>query len=80
MLSHCSLLRIAWPKPTGVLEHCRELNFGSPFLGAFASDRIPKATKDVNVHFFIHNFTYRDEIIIVSANSCKLYERIPELF
>jgi len=24
VLSHCSLLRNAWAKPTGVLEHCRE--------------------------------------------------------
>jgi len=22
VLSHCSLLRNHWPKPTGVLEHC----------------------------------------------------------
>ena len=34
---------------------------GFPFLGAFPSDHIPKATKDVNVHFFSH-----------SSNSCKL--------
>jgi len=23
-LSHCSLLRNPWPKPTGLLEHCHE--------------------------------------------------------
>jgi len=34
---------------------------GSLFFGAFASDRIPKATKDVNVSVFIH-----------SSNYCKL--------
>ena len=28
---------------------------GSQFLAMFPSDRIPKATKDVNVHFFIHS-------------------------
>jgi hypothetical protein len=52
MLSHCSMLRNTRPKPTGVLEHCREgeFNFGSPFFGAFPSDRISKATKDINVN------------------------------
>jgi hypothetical protein len=38
-------------------------NVGSPFSLAFPSDRIPKATDDVNVHFFSNNF-------------CKLYQRI----
>jgi len=42
---------------------------GSSFFRAFPSDRIPKTMKDGNVHFFIHNFTFRDELIIVSANS-----------
>jgi hypothetical protein len=41
-------------KPTGALEHCRE---GSPTYKAFPSDRIPLATKDVNVHFFTHSVT-----------------------
>ena len=35
---------------------------GPPFFWAFPSDRIPKRTKNVNVHFFINN-----------SNSCKLY-------
>ena len=39
---------------------------GFPFLGAFPSDCIPKATKDVNVHLFIH-----------SSNYCTLYQPIP---
>ena len=42
---------------------------GPPFLWAFSSDRIPKVTKDVNVHFFNY-----------SSNSCTLYQRIPETF
>ena len=31
MLSHCSLLRKFWPKPTGVLEHCGEGDTNSWF-------------------------------------------------
>jgi hypothetical protein len=42
---------------------------GSQFWGAFLSDRIYKATKDVSVHFFIH-----------SGNSCELYQQIPGTF
>jgi hypothetical protein len=47
----------------------------SPFSGAFPSDRIPKATKDVTVYFFIHSSTFREEFIIRNAvaaqNACK---------
>jgi len=39
-------------------------NAGSPYFREIPTDRIPKATKDVNVHFFIH-----------SSISCKLYKR-----
>jgi hypothetical protein len=39
---------------------------GSAFFGAFPSGRIPKATKDVNVHVFIYD-----------SNSCKLCQQIP---
>jgi hypothetical protein len=42
---------------------------GSSFLGTFPSDRIPKATNDVNVLFFIP-----------SNNSYKLCQRIPGTF
>ena len=38
-------------------------NVGSPLSLAFPSNRIPKATNDVNVYFFSNNF-------------CKLYQRI----
>ena len=41
-------------------------NVVSQFFWAFPSDRIPKGTKGINVHFFIH-----------SSNFFKLYERIP---
>jgi len=42
---------------------------GSPFFEAFPSDRIPKTTKAMHVHFYIHGI-----------NSCKLYKRIPVNF
>ena len=41
-------------------------NAGSPLFWAFPSDDIHRATKDVNVHFFIH-----------SIKSYKVYQRIP---
>jgi hypothetical protein len=44
-------------------------NVGSPFFVTFPSDRIAKATKDVNVRFFIHSSSY-----------CKLYQRIRGTF
>jgi len=44
-------------------------NVGSPFCGTFPSDRIPKVTKDLHVHFLIH-----------STSSCKLNQRIPGTF
>ena len=40
---------------------------GSPFIGAFPSDCIPKVTKDINVQLFIHSFTFRDELIMDNA-------------
>ena len=39
------------------------------FSGRFLSDRIPTATKDGNIHFFVRSLTCRDELIVVSANS-----------
>ena len=39
------------------------------FFGVFPSDCIPKATKYVKVLFFIHSFTFMDELIIIPANS-----------
>jgi hypothetical protein len=41
---------------------------GSTFFGAF-SGRFPKATKDVNVRLFVHGFTFKNELIIIPANS-----------
>jgi len=71
VLSHWSLLRNPWPNR----QVCWSIvlktkpTVGSPFFGAFPSDRIPKATKDVTVHFFTHSY-----------NSYKLYQRIPGNF
>ena len=58
-------------KSTDVLEHCRELETKSwsSIFEVFPCDCIPKATKNVNVHFFNH-----------SNNFCKFYQRIPGKF
>jgi hypothetical protein len=47
-------------KLAGVLEHClkEKPNFDFPFFGAFPSDRIPKTTKNINVHFLIPSKFY----------------------
>ena len=69
MLTNCFLLRNPWRIPTGVLEHFREGETNCLFFifGAFSSDRIPKATKDIGVHFFIHSFP--NAAFIVNFNS-----------
>ena len=73
VLSHLSLLRNPWPKSTGVLQHCREGETNCWFFifRAFPSNRIPKATKDAEVHFFIHCFNFTDELIIDSILAGK---------
>ena len=74
VLSHCRLVRYPWPKPTGVLEHCQGgTNYFSPLFRVFPSDHIPKATNDVNLHFFIHLFTisvnYTSELSLILRRS-----------
>jgi hypothetical protein len=58
VLSHCSSSRNPWPNRPVCWSIVVKENptVGYPFFWAFPSDRIPKATKGVNVHFFIHNF------------------------
>ena len=56
------------PKPTGMLEHCREgetKSVASTFFGAFRFDCVPKAMKDFSARCFIYG-----------NNSCKLYQQI----
>jgi hypothetical protein len=36
------------------------LTVGSPFSGAFPTDRFSQVAKDINVHFSIHNFIFRE--------------------
>jgi hypothetical protein len=69
------LVRNPWPKPTSVLEHCREgeTNNRLSIFGASPSDNFPTVKKDVKEHSFIHNFK---EIPSIS-NSCKLDKQIP---
>ena len=54
-----------------MLEHCFEGETDCWFsiFRVFPSTCIPKASKDVSVHLFIH-----------TTNSCKLHQRILELF
>jgi len=44
---------------------------GSPFLRVFPSDCIYKVINDVNVHFFIHSYTLRDELTVDDALAAK---------
>ena len=74
VLSLCSLIRNRGSKQAGVLEHCHEGETNCWFSilrNFFFSDRIRKATKDVNVRFFVHSFTLREKLIIIPANSGK---------
>jgi len=68
VLSHGCLVRNHWPKPTGVLEHCREvLQFTRRFF-LTASLRRPKMSTYISL-LTVLQFTSCN-------NSCKFYQRI----
>ena len=70
-VSHCSLLRNPyqnWPMCWSIVVKDKPA-VCPPFLGAFPSVYIPKATKDVNVYFPIY-----------SNNSCELHQWFPGTF
>jgi hypothetical protein len=71
VLSHCSLLRKLKQKPTlyGSIVVKEKQIVGSPFFGAFPSNRILKAKKDFKVRKFPS-----------CSNTCKLYQRFPGTF
>ena len=49
---------------------------GSPFFGAFCSDRFPSATKEVIVHPFILSFNFRDKFIMENALADKRFSKL----
>jgi hypothetical protein len=68
-IPQCCHIALCYEIPAAALSWGRNQLFVLHFGGAFPSDRVPKATKDVNGHYFIH-----------SSNSCKPYQRIPGTF
>jgi len=55
VLSHCSWYQIPDLPVFWSIVVKERPNIGTLFFGTFQSDRIPKTTKDVTVHFFIHS-------------------------
>jgi hypothetical protein len=62
VLSHCSLLRNPWPyRPVcwSIVANEKQ-TVGSPIIGALSSDRILKATKNVNATSWDRNFSHAE--------------------
>jgi len=59
-----------------VLEHFLEgvFNIGSPFFGAFPSDRIPKATKNVIINSFDRNFPHAAIPVDFTSELCEIFQ------
>jgi hypothetical protein len=52
---------------------------GSPYFGTFPSDRMPKATYDVKVYFFMHSY-YTTSIVSANfGNILKLLRLVGQL-
>jgi hypothetical protein len=76
LLSHCSLPYQNRPVCWSIIVE-KKPTLGSPYFWPFPSDRIPNATEDVNVNFFIRTHYITD---ITPAKCCQIYQKIPGSF
>jgi len=71
VLSHFPFLRNSWQNRPVCWSIVVKPNAGSPFFGAFPSDRIHKATEDVKANLWDRNFPH-------PAIPVKVYPKIPK--